>query len=221
MQEKEILRVKDVPKNRIVVKDEKGNILFEKTNLVVQRGRIFILERLFNVGINESPTGRDFVINEPSRVLYFFSVGNGGTVGGPFFPAQPTPTDDSLMNRIPFITPPEGTPGVDIATYPLAEVNANGKDNYYGKCFESIEFDIDLIEDGDGVDNLVSMKIMLQVNPSECRNLEINELGLYFAKVNPDKSVEPGSDELFSRITFPSEIMTAQKELYITYTIYA
>ncbi|MFA7143312.1 MAG: hypothetical protein WC175_04955 [Candidatus Dojkabacteria bacterium] len=224
MQQKDFLKLKDVPKNRVVFKDKDGNVLFERTNLVVQRGRIFTLERLINRGIGDADinvTDRNFQFDNPNRKLYFFSVGNGGTAGGPFFPAQPSPTNDDLENKVPFILVEEGE-SVDVHTYPLPPTPVGDSDGYFGKGFENPPvFNIDLLEDGDGVDNLVSLNINLQIDSNECRNLEINELGLYFAEVDASGAVIPGSAELFSRVTFPSEIMTAEKTLYITYTIYA
>lgn len=224
MQQKDFLKLKDVPKNRVVFKDKDGNVLFERTNLVVQRGRIFTLERLINRGIRDTDINvedRQFHYDNPNRRLYFFSVGNGGTAGGPFFPAQPAPTNDDLVNKVPFILTEEDE-DVNVRTYPLPPITVGNSNGYFGKGFENDPaFSIDLLEDGDGVDNLVSLNINLQIDPNECRNLEINELGLYFAEVNVDGDVKPGTAELFSRVTFPSEIMTAEKVLYITYTIYA
>jgi len=72
---KDTLILKDIPKNKITVKDQTGKILFEKTNLVVQRGRLFTLEKIFNLPVLLSDLNQgngNFVVNNINRKICFF-----------------------------------------------------------------------------------------------------------------------------------------------------
>jgi hypothetical protein len=202
MQHNEQLTLQDKPKNTVVCRDAEGNILFTRTNLVTKLGRLFTLEQIMNKTTALPPDHAENL----NRKLYYFSVGNGGTEGGPMFPKQPNATQTALMTRIPFLINPVSAPLV--AKYPLDHTS----NSYYGKAFESTTWNI--------VNNQIAIEILLQIDAIDCRDKEINELGLYFCQIDSDASVTTDTSELFSVVNFPSEFMTGNKVLYITYTIY-
>jgi len=61
----------------------------------------------------------------------------------------------------------------------------------------------------------------MKVSHLDARNQMINEIGLYIAEQDETGKVLPETVELFSRVTFASEIMDGEKILDIIYTVYA
>jgi hypothetical protein len=218
------LKLKDTHHNTVIAKDKDGNILFKVENLVVQRGRLFTLEKIFDDPLTEGE-----IINlkqltyksNINREIVFFKVGKGGTVNGPFIPIEPTASDTNLTDSIPFRTlEDDDLDELERPNYCLKETTEENEvtiNKYYGKRFEIT----DSVWDVDLVNNLISKKITMLVDQVDCRDAEINELGLFFAEIGEGGLIIDNTAEMFSKITFASEIMDGLKTLEFIYTIYA
>lgn len=91
-------------KGHVVIKDDFGNTILEKDNLVLLNTRIFLFEHLFKVGSPDSNDGYDK--NRHNMKVCLFRVGQGGADvnATPFNPYVPTYNDQDLTQPIPFIT---------------------------------------------------------------------------------------------------------------------
>jgi len=226
----------------VIAKDvTTGKVLFEKDNIIVLRGRVFALEKLFHDEITDStvslPSESPIYQSGLDRKVVAFGVGKGGAdITNPFEPFAPEPNlvaGRMLADQIPFRYHDETRPDDG----PLVHIPVEERDNYGGG-----------ISSGDGVDymlkhfdqrdpswvfsddlNEVYKKIQLFITKDDCRTQPsnwINELGLYFALY--DSANLDSNDcsifqnyELFSRITFPTEYMSPEKEIAIEYRIYS
>ena len=219
-------------RGKVLMRDEAGNIILEKDNLIVLRGRTFALEKIFDDTIS---TNSGYKRNLNRRVV-LFKIGNGGAdvEAAPFDPFVPNFKDEILGNEIPFITVDPGknadpekqaNPSIVTALTP-AEKNIYydgrpdpGNPNvihYYAKRFESEpEWYFDK------TNNEVYKRIVLRINTKDARNQYINELALCIAEY--DSSSNTYKDiELFSRICFDTEsLINLSKQILIEYFIYA
>jgi hypothetical protein len=223
----------------VTMRDETGRVCFTRRhNLIVLRGRTFALERLFNdtidsYGVNDGV--RPYVSDLDRRIIAF-GVGRGGApASDPFSPYAPPPIGASgvgLADRVPFRfhsqaaisdgDPLTYVPAGEIENYGNAEADGSGF-KYYLKHFDSR----DPVWFFDEAANTVYKQIIMSVTPDDCRTATsnwINELCLYFARPG-NRDARGGSvfnnPEMFSRITFPTEFLSANKALEITYNVYA
>ena len=222
--------------------DNTGRICFrQKPNLVVLRGRTFVLEKIFNLGIGTNGvTGgsKPYIstTNFASRRIAGFVVGNGGaSAGDKFVPDAPLATDLALTSQLLFRIHDPSTPGGG----PFAFISSpNDREKYAaGVSFKGSETNGLYIKGFDTTSwvheesqNEVYLSLNLSITEHDTRESEsqdpppeINELGLIFAN-RGDVTGEfftVTEDELFSRITFPTERMYAAKSLALEYRIYA
>ena len=221
---------------------ETGRIVFSKRhNLIVLRGRTFALEKLFHDTIDSSGvnSGVRPYISDLDRRIIAFSVGKGGSpASDPFAPYAPPPTGAhgvGLAQRIPFRLHDTETgaagdphlfiPPAELANYGGAEavVNSPNQYYYYLKHFDSR----DPVWFFDEIRNTVYKQITMSITKDDCRTSSsnwINELSLYFARVGGVDlrgGVSFVNPEMFSRITFPAEPLSANKSLEIIYNVYA
>jgi hypothetical protein len=226
----------------VTMTDETGRVVFsERKNLIVLRGRVFALEKLFNDGIDTFGVngGLQPYITDLNRQIISFGVGKGGApASDPFAPYAPPPTGANgvaLANRVPFRLhdtsksasgdPLLYVPGGEIGNYGGAE-NIVGQPTqfyYYMKHFDSR----DPVWFFDEAKNQVYKQITMSVTPNDCRTSTsnwINELCLYFSRVagvDARGGVSFANPEMFSRITFPTEYLSANKALEVQYNVYA
>ena len=79
----------------------------------------------------------------------------------------------------------------------------------------------------DEAKNTVYKQITMSITSDDCRTATsnwINELCLYFSRVGGSDvrgGVSFSNPEMFSRITFPTEYLSANKALEIVYNVYA
>ena len=212
--------------------DDEGNLLFEKDNLIVLRGRVFALEKMFNDDNNEGSYDKNL-----NREIVMFKIGTGGAPeNNPFQPYTPEFSDLDIAQPIPFRV----VDGNDADTTLTAEeenvyydAKINSVDStlteYYGKRFDQQDpiWEIDL------ANNEVYKKMIMKVdtkdfrtvptgNPDQpfTREANINELGLYFAFFN-DTTNKMEDVELFSRLTFSTEpLSNLSKSITIEYYIF-
>jgi hypothetical protein len=219
-----------------------GKVVFQKRhNLIVLRGRTFALEKLFNdtidtFGVND---GVRPYISDLDRKVIAFSVGKGGApASDPFAPYAPPPIGVNgvgLAQRVPFRLhdTAKATSGDPLLYIPSGEMgNYGGAEAivgqstqfyYYLKHFDSR----DPVWMFDEAKNTVYKQITMTLTADDCRTATsnwINELCLYFSRVGGSDvrgGVNFANPEMFSRITFPTEYLSANKALEIVYNVYA
>jgi len=220
-----------------VFKDGRGNVLMIKKNLIVHRGRTYVLESLFKensisgLGLTGEST-TPFVADEIDRSIFLFGIGTGGVTGpDPFAPDPPQPENDELATIVPFRTVPTGT-GLssleDTHYYGMNLFNTapgtpeGGEDKYWLKRLNLAtsfipEWDITLGS------HMISMKMTLDINQNDARSQGVNELALYMANKVAGGTPDPdfAEVEMFSRITFATEMLSGTKEITIEYYIFA
>jgi len=219
-----------------------GRVCFQKrANLIVLRGRTFALEKLFNDTINTFGVTGGIVpyTSDLDRQVIAFGVGKGGApASDPFAPYAVPPTGANgvaLAQPVPFRfhDTTQGATGDplsyiqpgDIINYGgvQASVASPTQFNYYMKHFDSL----DPVWMFDEVANTVYKQITMSITANDCRTATsnwISELCLYFSKasgVDPQGGVAFTNPEMFSRITFPTEFLSANKALEVVYNVYA
>jgi len=215
----------------VVVDDVSGEVVLEKDNLVVLRGRTFALEKMFNKeneieGYNKAGLA--------SKRICLWKAGCGGCVTGQHFNVLPVNPDcTSLDGEIPFIAVKSGTPRPE-GYY--GEVSRDGYDYYFAKTFEDMTWHTGTNENGH-MDE-VALKITLKITDSDfktsmgydengnvtfSRDTFINEIALCIANpVKTDTIDRMDHIELATRLNFESEpYFSNLKSATIYYYIYA
>jgi hypothetical protein len=222
-------RTKGGVAGRVVIRNPKtGEVVLDKWNTIVLRGRVFAIEKLFgDVVPNGTLQGATVYKQNLSRVLVAFGIGTGGTpIGNPFSPTPPSFSDMDLAAPAPFrkyvsndlanypaLTPAEMLLYSDSRTTVAAGVTTT---TYYKKQFESVP-----VWSIDTVGNEVYKKLILRIDELDARSMNINELALYMGHYDPVMNTMADL-EIFSRITFPTENLNdPSKQLLIEYYIYA
>lgn len=214
-------------------KDDFENLIIEKDNLIVLRGRAFALEQMFKERISAS----DFIYN-PNRIPCLFKIGSGGANigtnginGTPFVPYIPEFDNTDLGNPVPFITinpnknsneTLKNNPSVYTSMpsglshrYYLGKTMAGGITEYYGKIFEAGSSYL-----FDQSKNTVCRKIDLKIDTNEARGQLINEFGLVLAELDTTNKIAIDA-ELMTRVTIPTRALNNLDYLRIEYYIYA
>lgn len=213
--------VKEGPLNGfVVVKDENGEILIAKKNLVVRAGRNLSLRKIFG-----QP---GFIANEDEAALnqkkvLLFGIGKGGApMSDPFNPLPPTPSDTDLSSPIPFRSSSSALPLLpsEEALYTDGR-DVNGTMQWYKKRFSNGngEFVVDSAND------FVYNKLQLQVTDKEARDLFVNEISLFYAQYSPSgltQNLKYTNYSIFSRFTLQTEPLPSNtnKALNIDYYVY-
>lgn len=219
-----------------------GRTCFQKRhNLIVLRGRTFALEKLFNDTIESFGVNNGVLpyISDLDRKVLAFGVGKGGApASDPFAPYAVPPTGANgvaLAQPVPFRLhdtamdssgdPMLYVPSGEIANYGGAAAiqNRDTQFYYYMKQFDSR----DPVWMFDEAKNTVFKQITMSITADDCRSATsnwINELCLYLGKVGGADlrgGIAFTNPEMFSRITFPTEFLSANKALEIIYNVYA
>lgn len=205
-------------KGKVEILDKFGNVLLRKNNLVVQRGRAFILEKLFEDSKDKNHNAIYDRNNHTRPILRrpcLFTIGTGGaqstgnsSVSSPS-PFLPSYSDIAMTAQVPFITG-SGTGG---NTYFKQE-----GDKYYAKKFDNVEWGYSEST------NEVYKKIILTINSNEARGYTINELGLMVGKPSYNASgdmVTVTDLDLMTRVTFTGIPLTGSDSFTINYYLYA
>jgi len=227
-----ILMSDGMRKNKIIAFDEHGNKLFERENLVVQRGRVFALESIFDNFMSQELAGEHgFKGGTNRKKIALFKIGKGGTaIGTPFTPTVVNANETELTDPVPFRVVDPGDSSTTLSElekdiYCCPIVDEDGKTLYFGKRFEEDagSWDIDLTIDDptDTTTNLISYLINFEISDKDARNSIINEVGIYFAEVDGDGKPIDGTEELFSKINFSSEKLDGYSSKYFVYCVYA
>jgi hypothetical protein len=192
-------------KNRLIIKNSKtGKILVDTTNLVVQYGRLFVMEKIFGSIPNDQPTSHS---DNLSKTINLFGIGTGGSLPGDYFePLLPTPSDTDIT-KIPFRDVSSQLSQDDANLY-AAPVLESNRYKYRYKKITSTTWNVDL------TNNRISLLIFCRISNNDARSSIINEIGFYSSTSSNDHPV------LFSRITFDSRKLIDADELDVHYEIF-
>jgi len=221
-----------------VVDNASGEIILEKDNLVVLRGRTFALEKMFE---KENEIDGYSKADLKTKKICLWKAGCGGCVTGePFNLLSIEPNSMSLGEEIPFKAVADGT---DRPEGYYGEVANAVKDNYgkgytyyYAKTFDNIEWVTNTNEFGK-MDE-IALKITLKVTEDDFktvlaydendnvmfnRHTFLNEIALCIANPVKSNSVDRMDNiELATRLNFESEpYFSNLKSATIYYYIYA
>jgi hypothetical protein len=220
------------------IDDESGQVILDKDNLIVMRGRTFALEKMFG-SANTLDSGYN-TTNLDSKKICLFKVGCGGCIEGQPFNVLPVVPSDSteLGEEIPFRLVMDGQDAPS-GYYDVKAVGEDGLKGYYAKEFDSIEWSKEIPEGTNTEDDdEVCVKLTLKITEEDfktvvstdenglteyTRNTFINEIGLCIANpVKNDIANRMDNIELATRLCFESEpYMNATKSSTIFYYIYA
>jgi hypothetical protein len=217
-------------KTRVTFKSPTGEVLAVGENLVVFRGRLFTLEKLFSVQL-DTTINNSFIRNH-NRYVCLWKVGTGGApLDDPFNPLVVQFSDRDMAAPYPYrkLIPSLGDALTEEETKwyygkNIVEGPEGDEEHYY---FKRMNLGTDFIPTWqvDEPNNIVSLMNTLLIDKLDCRGAKINELGLYIAKISPDpnnpQNVVFTDIELFSRITFDTESFKGNKSVIIEYLIFA
>lgn len=183
--------------------DESGNKkLLGKHNLVLYIGRQWLAQRMMN-------TNNSNVTSTKDEFLTWFGLGDGGTIpGDPLNPAPPTLTDTELNSQI-MITATDSS----AADYNVVDVD-HPEEGYYKIPFDSVEYEQDELND----DKWLVVKIVTTIGASYANDKQLSEAGLFTAESG--NGGYSGQFTIFSRVTFPSIVKTADRRLIFTWFLY-
>lgn len=232
---KDFFKLKDTPamaadlKGHVVVKDLDGNIILEKDNLIVLRGRTYVLELLFG---QDAPADSGYIVNR-NRTVCMFKIGQGGADinSAPFNPFVPKFSDEDLYQSVPFVIEDpdkendpnkQSNPSIvselseeDKEKYFLPISRPDGSTAYYGKVFEPDGSNLTVNK----ATGEVYQRLTMRIEPTEARGFMVNELGLIMAEKKNGDYIDA---ELFSRVTFDTESLTSlSKGVIIDYYVHA
>jgi len=186
-------------------------LLANRRNKVLLRGRTFALENLFKDTVPTSTSGYPYTSLD--RKINSFRVGVGGTPTNDIMsPTNVVPTDEGLTAQVPFqegVASP--TPELlalycDVYQDPNTELYT-----FNGKKFD--EVDPPFIFDKSS--NKVCKKLSLRINAQDVRDQPISELALYFSADDYSQA------EIYSKVHFPTEPFSGVKELLFEYWTFA
>jgi hypothetical protein len=197
--------------------DDKGNLLLKRENLVVMRGRVFALEKVFDLPM--AATVAENFSTDLDRKVCLFKIGTGGTpLDDPFNPNKVKPLESDLSNSVPFrtLTVDESLDDEVSDLYQLLSTENAGTDQelrkYFAKKIGTQEWFYKAEE------NKAFIKVTLKISAEDARDQKVNELGLFLAKENEDGTFS--DSEMFSRITFHSESLENTKAGTILYYVF-
>ena len=163
-------RPKTLLHGEVFFKNELGEVLFRKKNIILVPGRRFVLEKIFNVGpetSNRITLNSLFHVNESEppypggtgprreKSICLFGVGRGGsdlTFGSVINPAS---REYNLYDMVPFRYVPTSSDLDDITKAKYALKVTEG--SYYAYYLKHFETDPVLYMKADGVDYVVSL----------------------------------------------------------------
>lgn len=185
----------------LVIKNSDDEVLKIVANKVVFRGKVYVLEMLFNKDIDPMIDGA--YLNDRGRAICGFQIGSGGVVSGETTPVEVGELDVALANRHPFRTIDHNVGQQDLTELErnqyFDKLSAGGVDKYFGKAASSTEWAVDKST------NTVSTVTTAEVTKLDARETTLNEVGIYLARKDSSGAYVTFTNlELFSRLTFKS-----------------
>jgi len=195
------------------VGDTKLYLLSDISNLVVYRGRRWLIQRAFDKNYDEVYPYKDLFIS-------WFAIGTGGAPSGhPLTPTSPSLKDTALSSH-------------GVIESGMNYVTVGGKEYHkFDSGYPEFTLDDDISSIGlsSPNDRRIIAKIVTTLTADEANNdsgipdpdsyQEINEAGLFFADRNTISPV-PTKVEMFARVTFPTMRKDNQVELVFNWYVF-
>ena len=196
-------RVKPKGYVEIFEEDEDGNKqLVGRHNLVLYNGREWLAQRIVDRNNSNVTSTKDEYIN-------WFGLGDGGVIpGDPFNPMPPIINETELKSRI-MINATDSSAADYHAVSP-----GYPEEGYYKIPFDTITFEQDAQND----DAWLVIKITVTVGIDDANGKQLSEAGLFTAESN--MGGYSGNFSIFSRVTFPSIVKTADRRLIFNWFLY-
>jgi len=169
--------------------------LLGKHNLVVYLGREWLAVRATKTANgNITPTFDEFIS--------WFGVGVGGTLpGDPFDPISPTNEDTDLDTAV----------GINATDATCADYH----DGYYYKHpFDNITFE----QDPENSNSWLLARIVITLGSQDANGNQLSEAGLFTSESS--NGGYSGPFHLFSRVTFPTIVKNANRQLIFVWYLY-
>lgn len=180
------------------ISDDGKRVLIGKHNLVVYKGREWLLSRAFNFSNPNIPqTCNEFIS--------WLGLGDGGCpIGDPLYPTAPTMEDVELSNPI-MINP-------DDSVY--ADYRDNPTPGYYKAPFDTLTFE----QDGYNYNTWLIIRVDSTISPADANDCNISEAGLYTAESSSGGFAGPFN--LYARVTFPTIVKSPMRQLLFEWYVY-
>lgn len=219
-------------KGHVIFKDPlTGKVIAEKDNLILLRGRAYILELLFGL-IAPASTG---YINDKGRTVCLFKVGQGGTdiYSTPLEVISPRFGNEDMYSSVPFLIK-DSNKDIDPSKkanpsfvkeltdeqkkmYYLPKDYPDNSTRYFAKTFEKDTMRLKINK----ATGETYVQLTLRISPQEARGFIINELGLVLARYDEETNTYL-NPELFSHVTFSPYVLSSLKRgVLIEYLVYA
>jgi hypothetical protein len=225
----------------VLVDDVSGEVILEKDNLVVLRGRTFALEKMFDIDSDFTDFNKT---NRAGKKICMWMAGRGGCdLDKPFEAKSVEPDSRSLGQKVPFRAAvngekPEKFKKVYYSPTPSEAVDKNGQKYtfYYGKGINKTDMEWVTNVDDHGHTDEVALKLTLKITEDDFRTVLdydengnvmwkrdtfINEIALCIANY-VEETDRMENVEIATRLTFASEpYFSNLKEATLYYYIYA
>jgi hypothetical protein len=187
------------------VNENEEKKLIQKSNLVVYLGRE-VLAQSFLRSENEDG-GTDY----SNEFLCWFGLGSGGVLSAdPLNPIPPNNQNTDLEASIMI-----NATDVSCADYQVV-IEQVGVEGYYKHPFETVEYETD----PDNDDSYIVSKITISIGLDDANGYQISEAGLFTAESSSGGQGNIGPFHLFSRVTFPTLVKTADRRLVFVWYLY-
>jgi len=166
-----------------------------KPNLVLNKGREWLLTRSFNI---ENPS----ISSSKDEFICWMGLGDGGaTIADPFNPIPPANMDIDLNNEVP-INPTD----ITCADYRSGY--------YYKHPLGAMDFEQDIDNDN----SYLILRITTTIGFEDCNDYLLNEAALFTNLSNEGGSVAPFN--IYSKVTFPTTPKNVLREIILVWYIY-
>jgi len=178
--------------------------LIGKQNLVLYIGREWLAQRL----VDEKNTSSG-VTSTPDEILAWFGLGDGGVdPADPFVPVAPVLSETDLNSRVMINATDSSNADYHVVSSGYPETG------YYKAPFDSVAFETDPLNSN----KWLILKITITIGVNDANGEQLSEAGLF---TNESKSGgASGNFTIFSRVTFPSIVKTADRRLIFVWYLY-
>jgi len=182
--------------------DDGEKQLVGRHNLVLYQGREQLAQRMMNVE-------NGLVSSTKEEFVTWFGLGDGGVLpADPLDPIPPILTDTELYSLVMINATDSSSADYHVAGGDYPETG------YYKHPFDEVVFEPDAMND----DKYLVVKITTNIGIDDANNYQLSEAGLYTAE--DSAGGYSGQFTLFSRVTFPSLIKTADRRLIFRWFLY-
>lgn len=187
------------------VSDQGEKKLLHKSNLVVYLGREVLAQSFLRAA--NGLGGTDY----KDEFLTWFGLGNGGVLpADPLNPIPPNNQNTELETNVMI-----NAADASCADYHITGVDADyPTTGFYKHPFDQVDYETD----PDNDDSYIIGKITISIGVDDANGNQISEAGLFTASSRD--GAWAGPFHLFSRVTFPTIVKTADRRLVFIWYLY-